>query len=332
MGVVAAAVDTRESDQDRGSEHGQGRRLGRDHGPGRRVFGGRAPAGRVVGQRWFTPYVFMLPGLALFALMFAWPAVIAIQLAFSHYDISAPIEPVGLANFVELVHDPKFGRALINSLAFLAMHLPLTVVLPLLLALLVNQRLRGIQVFRVLYYLPVVTSMVAVAVAWRYVFNREGVINFLLGLVGVGPIDFLLNSSWALPTVVLLEAWKNMGLFMMIYLAGLQAVPSELIDAARVDGARAWSRLIHVIVPSLLPTVAVTLTLSMLDAMRAFESVYVLTRGGPQDATVTLGYFIWAKAFQEYDMGYASAAGLVLWAIMITLAGANLLLTRRRDR
>ncbi|WP_231920225.1 carbohydrate ABC transporter permease [Microlunatus soli] len=332
VGVVDAAVDTREVDRHRRAERPRGQRLQRDPRSGRGVFFGRVPAGRVVGQRWFTPYLFMLPGLVLFALMFAWPAVIAIQLAFSHYDISSPIEPVGLANFVELTHDPQFGRAMINSLAFVAMHLPLTVVLPLLLALLVNQRLRAIQFFRVLYYLPVITSMVAVAVAWRYVFNREGVINFLLGLIGVGPIDFLLNTSWALPTVVMLEAWKNMGLFMMIYLAGLQAVPSELIDAAKVDGARAASRLIHVIVPSLLPTVAVTLTLSMLDAMRAFESVYVLTRGGPQDATVTLGYFIWAKAFQQYDMGYASAAGLVLWAIMIILAGVNLLLTRRRDR
>jgi putative chitobiose transport system permease protein len=304
---------------------------GRGSRDGRRDRVGRTASGRVVGQRWYTPYLFMAPGLVLFLTMFGWPAVIAIQLAFSRYDIASPIEPVGMANFVQLAQDPRFLQALINSVLFLIMQLPLTVVLPLFLAVLVNQKLRGIQVFRVLYYLPVITSMVAVAVAWRYVFNREGVVNFLLSLVGVGPIDFLLSTQWALPTVVLLEAWKNMGLFMMIYLAGLQAVPDELIDAARVDGAGRWSRLVHVIVPSILPTVAVTLTLSMLDAMKAFESVYVLTRGGPQDATLTLGYFIWAKAFQEYEMGYASAAGLVLWAIMIVLACMNLLLTRRRD-
>lgn len=288
--------------------------------------------GRVVGQRWYTPYLFMGPGLILYIGMFAWPAVIAVQLALSRYDIVHPIRFIGLGNFAEMAHDPRFFHALRNSVEFLAIYLPLTVVVPLLLAMLVNIKLRGIQAYRMLYYLPVVTSMVAVAVAWRYVFNRAGVINWLLSLVGVGPIDFLLNTRWALPTVVLLEGWKSMGLFMMIYLAGLQAVPHDLIEAARVDGANAWHRLWNVVVPSLLPTFAVTLTLAMLDAMKAFESVYVLTRGGPLDSTMTLGYYIWSKAFQEYDMGYASAVGLVLWAIMIVLALLNLKVTRRRDR
>lgn len=298
--------------------------------PPARARGG-AP-GRVVGQRWYTPYAFMAPGLALYAGMFAWPAVIAIQLAFSRYNIVSPIRFVGAANFVELVHDPRFFIALRNSFLFLLMYLPLTVVLPLLLAMLVNIKLRGIQVYRMLYYLPVITSMVAVAVAWKYVFNREGVVNWLLSLVGLGPIDFLLSTSWALPTVVLLEGWKSMGLFMMIYLAGLQSVSQDLVEAATVDGANAWHRLWHVVVPSLLPTFAVTLTLAMLDAMKAFESVYVLTRGGPLDSTMTLGYYIWSKAFEEYDMGYASSVGLVLWAIMIVLALVNLKVTRRRDR
>ncbi|NYE69707.1 carbohydrate ABC transporter permease [Microlunatus parietis] len=288
--------------------------------------------GRVVGQRWWTPYLFLSVGLVLYAAMFAWPAVIAIQLAFSRYTIINPISFVGLANFQSMGADPRFWHALGNSLLFLIMFLPLSVVVPLLLALLVNIPLRGIQAFRMAYYLPVITSMVAVAVGWRYVFNREGVVNWLLSLVGLGPIDFLLNTAWALPTVVLLEAWKSAGLFMMIYLAGLQSVPRELIEAARVDGASAVRRLWHVIIPGLLPTFAVTLTLSMLEAMRAFESVYVLTRGGPLDSTLTLGYYIWSKAFQDYDMGYASAMGLVLWAIMIILAMANLLVTRRRDR
>lgn len=287
--------------------------------------------GRVVGQHWYTPYAFMLPGLLFYAAMFAWPAVIAIQLAFSDYDIVHPVRFSGLDNFVRLGHDPRVWIALRNSLLFVLMFLPLTVVAPLFLAMLVNLRLRAIQAFRMLYYLPVVTSMVAVAVAWRYVFNREGVVNWVLGLFGAGPTDFLLDRHWALPTVVLLEAWKNAGLFMMIYLAGLQAVPSEQVEAATIDGAGAWQRLLHVVVPALRPTFAVTLVLSMLEAMRAFESVYVLTRGGPLDATLTLGYYIWSKAFQDYDMGYASAVGLLLWAIMIVLAGFNLLVTRRRD-
>ena len=211
------------------------------------------------------------------------------------------------------------------------MFVPLSVVAPLFLAVLVDVKLRAVQAFRMLYYLPVITSMVAVTVVWRYVFDREGFVDWLLGLVGAGPIDFLLDRHWALPTVVLLEAWKNAGLFMMIYLAGLQAVPSEQVEAATIDGANGWQRLRHVVVPSLRPTFAVTLILSMLEAMRAFESVYVMTRGGPLDSTLTLGYYIWSKAFEDYDMGYASAVGFLLWAIMIVLAGFNLLVTRRRD-
>lgn len=300
-----------------------------------RPRGSRRPStaefGRVVGQRWYTPFLFMAPGLVLYAVMFAWPAVIAVQLAFSHYDIVSPVEWAGLDNFAAMGQDPRFFLALRNSFVFLVLFLPLTVVAPLFLAMLVNIPLRGIHTFRMLYYLPVVTSMVAVAVSWRYVFDRDGVVNWLLGLAGLGPIDFLLDSAWALSTVVLLEAWKNMGLFMIIYLAGLQAVPPEQVEAARIDGANGWQRLRHVIVPSLLPTFAVTLVLSMLEAMKAFESVYVLTRGGPRDSTLTLGYYIWSKAFQDYDMGYASAVGLVLWAIMIVLALVNLLVTRGRD-
>ena len=245
-------------------------------------------SGRTVGQRWYTPYVFMLPGLLMYAAMFAWPAVIAIQLAFSDYDIVSPGPVLRPGQLRPAAARPQSGIALRNSLLFVVMFVPLTVVAPLFLAMLVNVKLRAIQAFRMLYYLPVITSMVAVAVAWRYVFNREGVVNWLLGLVDAGPIDFLLDRHWALPTVVLLEAWKNAGLFMMIYLAGLQAVPSEQVEAATIDGANGWQRLRHVVVPSLRPTFAVTLILSMLEAMRAFESVYVMTRGGPLDSTLTL--------------------------------------------
>ncbi|MFX4272879.1 carbohydrate ABC transporter permease [Propionibacteriaceae bacterium Y1685] len=296
----------------------------------RRRLGSSGPR-RVVGQRWWTPYLFMLPGLFFFATMFAWPAVLAVQLAFARYSVASPPEFVGLANFATLLEDPRFHIALRNSFVFLIMFLPLCVVAPLFMAILVNQKLRGIQVFRVAYYLPVITSMVAVAIAWRFVMSRDGVINWLLSLIGVGPIGFLLDSHWALPSVVIIEAWKSLGLYMMLYLAGLQSVQPELLEAAKMDGASWLRRLWHVIVPAILPFVAVTLTLAMLDAMRSFESIYMLTRGGPQDSTLTLGYYIWHVAFERYDMGYASAVGLVLWAIMIILALLNQLVTRKQD-
>lgn len=278
-------------------------------------------------QPW-TPWLFLVPGLVLFAVTFAWPAVIAVQLAFSRYDVVHPVAFVGLDNFAEMLVDDRFHKALLNSALFLLMFLPLVVILPLFLAMLVNVKLRGVQAFRAVYYLPGITSMVAVAVAWQLVLGRTGAISWLLTLVGLDPVSFLLDPNLALPAVVAIEAWKGMGFYMMIYLAGLQAIPPELIEAAKVDGASGIRRFWYVIVPGMRPIFAVTLTLAMLSAAQAFESVFVLTRGGPQDSTLTIGYYVWQKAFEQHDMGYASAVGLFLWAIMIVLSLLNLRATR----
>ncbi|MEO3886812.1 sugar ABC transporter permease [Nonomuraea sp. B5E05] len=289
-------------------------------------------AGRIPGQRWYTPYLFVIPALALFGVFFAWPAITAIQLSFLEYDVVSQPVFVGMDNFTRIVGDSRFWTALLNSLLFLVGMFPLLVVLPLLLAVLVNQRLPGIRTFRMLYYLPVVTSMVAVGVAWEYVFHQQGVLNWILTGAGLldQPIQYLLDPFWALPALVLVEGWKSMGFYMMIYLAGLQTIPTNLYEAAKVDGATAWHRLRHITVPLMVPYIAVAVTVEMLDAMQAFTSIYVMTRGGPQDATLTLGYYIWSAAFEHYEMGYASAMGLVLWVLMIAMAILNYRLTRGR--
>jgi putative chitobiose transport system permease protein len=285
------------------------------------------------GQRWYTPYLFALPALALFGIFFVWPLATAIQLSFMKYDVVSPPVFVGLDNFGRLLGDERFWTATRNSLLFMAGFIPLLVVLPLLLAVLVNQKLPGIRTFRMLYYLPVITSMVAVAVAWEYVFNQQGILNWVLTGAGLldRPIQYLLDPFWALPALILVEGWKSMGFYMMVYLAGLQAIDSTLYEAARVDGCTAWHRLWRITVPLMVPYLAVATTMAMLDAMQAFTSVYVMTRGGPQDATLTLGYYIWSAGFEHYEMGYASAVGLVLWVAMIVLALVNHRLTRGRS-
>lgn len=289
--------------------------------------------GRIPGQRWYTPYLFSLPALLLFFAFFAWPAFTAVQLSFFDYDgVSAPVF-AGFDNFVRIAGDEQFWRALSNSLVFLLGLLPLLVAFPLLLAVLVNQKLPGVRTFRMLYYLPVVTSMVAVAVAWEYVFHQQGVLNWALTGLGVidEPVQWLLDPFWALPALILVEGWKSMGFYMMIYLAGLQTIPTNLYEAARVDGANSWHRLRHITVPLIVPYIAVASTMAMLDAMQAFTTVYVMTKGGPQDATLMLGYYIWSAAFEKYDMGYASAVGLVLWVLLIVMALANHRLTKGRS-
>lgn len=290
----------------------------------------RDRSANAVGQQWWIPYVFLVPGLVFFAVFFAWPAWTAVQLAFYRYDVVSAPEFVGLGNFRELLSSGEFWQAFGNSVEFLALYLPLVVVVPLFLAVLVNTKVPGIKVFRLLYYLPFVTSMVAIAIAWSFVFHPRGLLNWLLVELHVvdQPVPFLLSTGWALPAVVVVEAWHGMGYYMLIYLAGLQAIPQELHDAAAVDGAGWWRRFRHVTVPLIRPYAAVCLVLGGIMAMQSFASVYVMTRGGPTGATTTLGYYIWTEAFEHFDFGYASAVGLVLWLFLVVFAVANYRLTR----
>jgi putative chitobiose transport system permease protein len=288
----------------------------------------------VVGRRPWVPYLFLLPGFGFFLVFFAWPAVLAVQASFTDYSVLNPVHWVGLANFRELLSDRVFLGSLGHSFILMAGLLPFSVVIPLLLAVLVNRRLRGIQFFRAVYFLPVVLSMVAVAVAWRYVFDDDGAIKWLLQTLQLtdGPIHFLLDPRWALFSIILVEGWKGIGTYMMIFLAGLQSIPGDLQEAARIDGAAGWQRLLFVTLPLLRPFVAVAITIELVNAMQVFTSVYVLTRGGPSDHTSTAGYYVWSQAFEHYRLGYASAAGLIVWVILIALALLNHRLTREVDQ
>ncbi|RIQ18989.1 carbohydrate ABC transporter permease [Jiangella rhizosphaerae] len=291
----------------------------------------RGPArGNAVGQARWIPYAFLIPGLAFLGVFFAWPAFTAIQLAFYRYDVVSPPEFIGLDNFATAFTSPDFWQALRNSALFLLMYLPLVVFLPLLLAVLVNAKIRAVSTFRLLYYLPVVTPMVAIAIAWSYVFHPRGGLNWALLELGVvdEPIQFLLDSTWALPAVVAVEVWHGLGYFMVIYLAGLQAIPQDLYAAAALDGAGWWRQLTSITMPLIRPYFAVCLVLGGVFSMQAFASIYVLTGGGPQGGSSTLGFYIWSEAFQRFNFGYASAVGLILWALLLTFAAVSHRLSR----
>lgn len=287
------------------------------------------PGAGAVGRSAWVPYLFMLPGLAFFGVFFAWPAVLAVETSFTDYSVLNPVHWVGLANFRELLQDDLFLGSIGHSFIVMAGLLPFSVAIPLLLAILVNNKLRGIQFFRAVYFLPVIVSMVAVAVSWRYVFDDDGVLNWVLRQLHLteSPIHFLLDPHWALASVIVVEGWKGIGTYMMIYLAGLQSIPADLNEAARIDGAGAWQRLTHVTLPMIRPFVAVAITIELVNAMQVFTSVYVLTRGGPSGHTSTAGYYVWSQAFEHYRLGYASAAGLIVWVILVALALLNHRLT-----
>ena len=281
---------------------------------------------------WYTPWLFLLPIAILFVVFFLWPAVLAVQLAFYDYSVIRPAELVGLDNFRRMLGDERFWRAALNSLLYMVGLIPLNVVIPLVLAVMVNQKIRAIGAFRAIYYLPAITSMVAVAIAWRYVYNDAGIVNWVLQAFGITeqPIQFLLSTDWALPSILFIEAWKQMGTYMLIYLAGLQAISSDVYEAATIDGANTVQKFLRITVPLTIPYVAVVLTLTMESASKVFTSVFVLTGGGPDDSTMSLGYYIWSLAFQRFEMGYASAIALVLWAVLIVLAMLNFRVSRSR--
>lgn len=295
----------------------------------------RPTRGRRGGPRavtWYAPWLFLLPISILFVVFFLWPAVLAVQLAFYDYSVIRPPELVGLDNFRRMVGDERFWRAALNSVLYMVGMIPLNVVIPLVLAVMVNQKIRAIGAFRAIYYLPAITSMVAVAIAWRYVYNDAGIINWLFQAFGITeqPIQFLLSTEWALPSILFIEAWKQMGTYMLIYLAGLQAISSDVYEAATIDGATTIQQFLRITVPLTIPYVAVVLTLTMESASKVFTSVFVLTGGGPDDSTMSLGYYIWSLAFQRFEMGYASAIALVLWGVLILLAIMNFRVSRSR--
>ncbi|MDQ0615340.1 putative chitobiose transport system permease protein [Microbacterium sp. W4I4] len=287
----------------------------------------------VIGRAWYVPYLFLLPCLILFGVFFVWPAIQAGQLSLYKYNVVDPPEFIGFDNFGRALTNPAFWQVLGNSFIYMIGLLPFAIVFPLLLAILVNRQLRGIKFFRAVYFLPVITSMVAVSVAWNFLFADQGLLNAFLQWIGVpdAPIHFLLDSRWAPFSIILVEGWKGMGTYMMIFLAGLQAIPDSLYEAARVDGANAWQRLRHITVPMIRPFLAVALTMEMLAAMQVFTSVYMLTRGGPDGSTRSLGYYVWSEAFEGFRMGYASAVGILLCSILILLSVVNYRIGRMQE-
>jgi len=286
---------------------------------------------RTIDRPW-VPVLFLAPGCALIALVFLYPALKALALSFTDFNMITPARPVGLANYLRLWADPFFWAALRHTLVYLAVVVPVLVVLPIFLALLVNRALPGRAFFRAALYLPVVTSLVISALVWKWVYEERGLLNHFLLATGLTdePVRFLTDPAHALFSVMAVTAWSGMGYYMVIYLAGLQSISRELYEVAEVEGVGRWKQTLHITIPLLRPQVALVAVMSSIGAMKVFEEVYVMTQGGPLDSTKTLVFHLYEAAFVDFEMGLASAIGVVLFVMTMALSLLNLRLLRSR--
>jgi multiple sugar transport system permease protein len=267
---------------------------------------------------------FVAPALTLIVVFFVGPVIAAVGLSFTDYDLYALADPsaarwVGLRNYSRVLHEPLFWQALRNTLYFALVGGPLTVAVSLGAALLVNARaVRWKGLVRAVFFAPFVTTLVAVAIVWRYLYHpRYGLINWLLGHVGVHPIDWLGDPRWAMPAIILLATWKNFGYNMLICIAGLQNVPRELYEAAALDGAGAWQRFRHVTLPMLGPTLFFVVVVTMIGYLQLFTEPYVMTRGGPLRATTSLALYMYEEGFRWWRLGGAAAIAFLLFFLIV---------------
>jgi putative chitobiose transport system permease protein len=271
-------------------------------------------------------YLFMAPGVLMLGLLAIWPMLSAIGMSFTNFSMLQPTRWTGLNNYMALVRDPFFWNAARNTSLYLLLVVPVLVVAPIFLAVLVNTTLPGIRAFRAIYYLPVVTSLVVTGLMWKWLYQEQGPLNYLLQTMGViaAPIAWLSDPATSLYAVMAVTIWTGLGYYMVIYLAGLQAISPSIYENARLEGVSGWRQTIFITIPLLRPYVALVAITSSISAIKVFEEVYVMTGGGPLNASETLVFFIYERAFGNFEIGYAAAAGVVLLGAALIVSIFNL--------
>lgn len=271
-------------------------------------------------RQWLEVLPFLLPTLVGLALFSAGPVIAAFGLSFTSWDIVSPPQWIGLENYRQLIERELFWRVMRNTLYYTFASVPLALVLALLLALAMNQKLRGTTFYRTVYFLPVISSTVAIALVWAWLYNPEfGLLNYFLRLIGIKGPGWLGDPNWAMPAIILASVWKGLGYYMVIFLAGLQGIPEEYYEAAKIDGASAWQRFRYVTLPLISPTTFFVLVILVIGSFQVFEITFVMTQGGPAYATLTIAYYIFQNAFEWYRMGLAAALAYVLFAMILVI-------------
>lgn len=269
-----------------------------------------------------VPYLFILPAfLYLIGIAFV-PIGQAIYYSFTNYDLLSAPQWLGWQNYLTLWQDQTFWLVLQNTLVYLLVAVPLLTILPLGLAILVNQQLPAVNFFRLLFYLPVIVSVVVSSIAWKWVYAEQGILNGIISAVADKPVQipWLTDPHWAIYGVIAVTVWRGLGYYMVIYLAGLQTIPSDLYEACALDGSDGWSKHWDITLPLMRPYMGLVATISTISAMKIFEEVYIMTKGDPAQSTKTIVYYLYEKGFDSLEMGYASAIGVVLFLGIMTVS------------
>ncbi|MDH5821643.1 sugar ABC transporter permease [Luteimonas sp. RD2P54] len=282
-------------------------------------------------------WMFAAPALVVLGVFFAVPVASALLLSLTDFDLYAladldNLRFVALGNYAELLRTALFWKALGNTVYFVAVGVPVSIGVSLGAAMLLDAKVARFKpLFRTALFAPVVTTLVAVAVIWRYLFHTSyGLVNWALSHVGIAPVDWLGDPRWAMPTIILFAVWKNFGYNMVIFLAGLQAIPQDLYEAARIDGASRWRQFLHVTLPMLGPVLLVVAVITVSGYFQLFAEPYVMTRGDPLQSTVSVLYFMYEEGFMWWNLGRASAVAFVLFAIILAVTTLLLRFGRRR--
>ena len=270
-------------------------------------------------QQWFWGYLFIFPVMLGFFLFMAYPMISGVLMGFTKWSGLGSQEWIGASHYVKMFNDKHFIKAVWNTIYYTLGILCTGIPLSLILAILLNQKfLKGRNVFRAIYYLPVISMMIAVSMLWKWLLStNHGLINYFIGLIGLPSVNWLLDPRWAMPGLILMSIWKGTGFNMVLFLAGLQGIPKIYYEAAEIDGAGWWHKFRNVTLPLLSPTTFFIVITTMIHSFQIFQQAYILTEGGPQEATTTIVYYIYKNAFEWFHMGYACAQGVLLLAILL---------------
>lgn len=282
-------------------------------------------------RRGLVGYVFIAPWLVAFLAFEALPILSGFYHSFTDWTATGKAANwVGFANYTEaLTRDPLFWTAVKNTLYYIGVSVPLGIIVAFALALMLNAKIRGTGVYRTIYYLPSVVPTVAAVIVWTFIFEtRRGILNFVLELLGLPPIRWLSDPAWAMPALIIMSLW-GIGASMVIFLAGLQGIPQELYEAAEVDGANGWQKLWRMTVPLMTPTIFFNLIMSLVAAFQAFNNAFIMTNGGPNNATLLYMLHLYNNAFRYFRMGYASALAVMLFVVVF---GVTFLVYRSSKR